>query len=145
MLFGSRFIIGSNQLIFFLQGNPTKLPTQPCDRCGDVRIYPRFRTWNDYIQAVVQNHPHHRHTREYILLSSVSLNMRHTKFIARTIFVNQNNVEEACRVLNRILGKEEFLDQFRRTRTYEKPFLVQYIFLYFSKRYSILGSAYWRH
>lgn len=48
--------------------------------------------------------------------------MRHVKFIARTVLVQNNNVEEACRVLNRILGKEEIFDQFRRTRYYEKPF-----------------------
>lgn len=42
--------------------------------------------------------------------------MRHVKFIARTVFVNNNNVEEACRVLNRILGKEEIFEQYRRTR-----------------------------
>lgn len=51
--------------------------------------------------------------------------MRHVKFIARTVFVNDNNIEEAGRLLNRILGKEEILDQFRRTRYYEKPFLVR--------------------
>lgn len=50
--------------------------------------------------------------------------MRHFKFLSRTVFVNNNNVEEACRVLNRILGKEEILDQYRRTRYYEKPFQV---------------------
>ncbi|KAL1377860.1 hypothetical protein pipiens_015971 [Culex pipiens pipiens] len=48
--------------------------------------------------------------------------MRHAKFIARTVLVQNNNIEEACRVLNRILGKEEIFDQFRRTRFYEKPF-----------------------
>ncbi|XP_055542194.1 28S ribosomal protein S21, mitochondrial [Wyeomyia smithii] len=48
--------------------------------------------------------------------------MRHAKFIARTVLVQNNNIEEACRVLNRILGKEEIFDQFRRTRYYEKPF-----------------------
>lgn len=50
--------------------------------------------------------------------------MRHLPFIARTVFVQNNNIEEACRVLNRILGKEGILDQFRRTRFYEKPFQV---------------------
>uniref|UniRef100_A0A182J4W2 Uncharacterized protein n=1 Tax=Anopheles atroparvus TaxID=41427 RepID=A0A182J4W2_ANOAO len=48
--------------------------------------------------------------------------MRHVKFIARTVLVQNSNVEEACRVLNRIMGKEEIFDQFRRTRFYEKPF-----------------------
>lgn len=57
--------------------------------------------------------------------------MKHVKFIARTVFVNNNNVDEACRVLNRILGKEELLDQFRRTRFYEKPYLVRTLALHF--------------
>ncbi|XP_055595806.1 28S ribosomal protein S21, mitochondrial-like [Uranotaenia lowii] len=48
--------------------------------------------------------------------------MRHANFIARTVLVQNNNIEEACRVLNRILGKEEIFDQFRRTRFYEKPY-----------------------
>ncbi|KAL1494956.1 hypothetical protein ABEB36_010456 [Hypothenemus hampei] len=51
--------------------------------------------------------------------------MRHTSFIARTVFVHNNDVEAACRVLNRILGKEDIFDQFRRTRYYEKPFQVR--------------------
>lgn len=50
--------------------------------------------------------------------------MRHVKFIARTVLVQNNNIEEACRVLNRILGKEDIFDQWRRTRYYEKPFQV---------------------
>ncbi|XP_055851523.1 28S ribosomal protein S21, mitochondrial [Episyrphus balteatus] len=51
--------------------------------------------------------------------------MRHQLFLARTVLVQNNNVEEACRLLNRILGKEEIFDQFRRTRRYEKPFQVR--------------------
>ncbi|KAH8382542.1 hypothetical protein KR009_004058 [Drosophila setifemur] len=51
--------------------------------------------------------------------------MRHAQFLARTVLVQNNNVEEACRLLNRVLGKEELLDQFRRTRFYEKPFQVR--------------------
>ena len=46
---------------------------------------------------------------------------RHAQFIARTIMVKDNNVEKACRVLNRILGQEKIFEQFRRTRYYEKP------------------------
>lgn len=38
--------------------------------------------------------------------------------------MQNNNVEEACRLLNRVLGKEEIFDQFRRTRFYEKPYQV---------------------
>ncbi|XP_046383959.1 28S ribosomal protein S21, mitochondrial [Ischnura elegans] len=48
--------------------------------------------------------------------------LHHASFIARTVFVRNNNIDEACRVMNRILGKEGILDQFRRTRYYEKPF-----------------------
>ncbi|XP_076269551.1 mitochondrial ribosomal protein S21 [Rhynchophorus ferrugineus] len=48
--------------------------------------------------------------------------MRHASFIARTVFVQNNDVEAACRVLNRILGREGILDQYRRCRYYEKPY-----------------------
>ncbi|KAI8123195.1 hypothetical protein FF38_09612 [Lucilia cuprina] len=51
--------------------------------------------------------------------------MRHAQFLARTVLVQNNNVEEACRLMNRILGKEEIFDQFRRTRYYEKPYQVR--------------------
>lgn len=47
---------------------------------------------------------------------------QHAKFIARTVMVQDNNVEEACRVVNRIMGSEGWFDQYRRTRRYEKPF-----------------------
>ena len=49
--------------------------------------------------------------------------MKHLKFLSRTVLV-RNNVEEACRVLNRVLGKEGIFDQYRRTRYYEKPYQV---------------------
>jgi len=89
----------------------------------------------------------------------------HIKFIARTVFVKDNNIEEACRVINRsfflntvlkvelsgniqqlflsvvknskgwiskptqffyrIMGSEGWFDQFRRTRRYEKPYMVR--------------------
>jgi small subunit ribosomal protein S21 len=55
--------------------------------------------------------------------------MKHLKFWSRTVFVNNNQVEEACRVLNRILGKEEIFDQYRRTRYYEKPYQVDFCYL----------------
>ncbi|KAF4525456.1 hypothetical protein B566_EDAN004868 [Ephemera danica] len=48
--------------------------------------------------------------------------MRHAQFIARTVFVQNGNIEEACRILNRILGREGIFDQYRLTRYYEKPF-----------------------
>ncbi|EFN73930.1 28S ribosomal protein S21, mitochondrial [Camponotus floridanus] len=46
---------------------------------------------------------------------------RHAQFISRTIFVQNNDVDKACRILNRILSKEEIFGQYRRTRYYEKP------------------------
>lgn len=52
------------------------------------------------------------------------MTLKHASFIARTVFVKNNDVEAACRVLNRILGREDILDQFRRTRYFEKPFQV---------------------
>lgn len=50
---------------------------------------------------------------------------RHAQFISRTIFVQNNNVEKACRILNRILSKEDIFGQYRRTRYYEKPTQVR--------------------
>lgn len=50
--------------------------------------------------------------------------MRHPRFIARTVLVINNDIEAACKILNRILGREGILDQYRRTRFYEKPFQV---------------------
>lgn len=47
--------------------------------------------------------------------------MKHLKFISRTVLVRNDNVDEACRFLNRIMGSEGFFDQYRRTRYYEKP------------------------
>ena len=46
---------------------------------------------------------------------------RHAAFVARTVLVRNNDVDGACRIVNRIMGREEFFDQFRRTRYYEKP------------------------
>ncbi|XP_065569646.1 small ribosomal subunit protein bS21m-like [Artemia franciscana] len=44
------------------------------------------------------------------------------KFIARTVLVKDNNVDDAMKIVNRIMGSEGLLDQFRRTQRYEKPF-----------------------
>lgn len=52
--------------------------------------------------------------------------MKHVSFIARTVLVQNNDVEAACRILNRILGREGILDQYRRTRFYEKPYQVEF-------------------
>lgn len=51
--------------------------------------------------------------------------MRHVKFIARTVLVQNNNVEKACRTLNAALGREGILEQYRRERFFEKPFLTR--------------------
>lgn len=50
---------------------------------------------------------------------------RHAQFLSRTIFVQNNDVDKACRTLNRILHKEDILGQYRRTRYYEKPTQVR--------------------
>ena len=52
---------------------------------------------------------------------------RHPTFIARTVFVKNNDIDSACRIINRILGKEGILEQYRLTRYYEKPFQVKII------------------
>ncbi|CAB3377683.1 Hypothetical predicted protein [Cloeon dipterum] len=48
--------------------------------------------------------------------------MRHASFIARTVLVQNGNVEQAVRLINRIMGREGFLEQYRLTRYYEKPY-----------------------
>ncbi|XP_046985480.1 28S ribosomal protein S21, mitochondrial [Schistocerca americana] len=49
----------------------------------------------------------------------------HARFIARTVMVKNGNVDDACKLLNRILGKEGIFDQFRRIQYYEKPYQVR--------------------
>ncbi|CAD6215887.1 GSCOCG00000703001-RA-CDS [Cotesia congregata] len=51
--------------------------------------------------------------------------MRHASFFSRTVLVKDNNIEGSFRILNKILGNEGFLDQWRRTRYYEKPTQVR--------------------
>ncbi|XP_076763942.1 mitochondrial ribosomal protein S21 [Xylocopa sonorina] len=46
---------------------------------------------------------------------------RHAQFIARTVMVQDNNLEKASRLLNNILSKEGIFEQFRYSRYYEKP------------------------
>ncbi|KAJ8688619.1 hypothetical protein QAD02_024414 [Eretmocerus hayati] len=53
------------------------------------------------------------------------MGLKHAYFLSRTVFVKNNQVEAACRTLNRILAKDGILDQFRRTRYYEKPTKVR--------------------
>ncbi|XP_069671525.1 small ribosomal subunit protein bS21m [Periplaneta americana] len=49
------------------------------------------------------------------------MGFNHQHFIARTVLVRNGNVEEALRIINRIMGKEGFFEQYRLTRYYEKP------------------------
>nr|XP_039320560.1 28S ribosomal protein S21, mitochondrial-like [Saimiri boliviensis boliviensis] len=46
---------------------------------------------------------------------------RHLKFIARTVMVQEGNVESACRTLNRILTMDGLIEDIKRRRYYEKP------------------------
>ncbi|XP_078037232.1 mitochondrial ribosomal protein S21 [Augochlora pura] len=46
---------------------------------------------------------------------------RHAQFIARTVLVRDGSVDQCSRVLNGILAREKLFEQYRRTRTYEKP------------------------
>jgi len=45
----------------------------------------------------------------------------HYKFFCRTVLVRNGNVDEACRVVNKLMGSEGFFDRWRRTRYREKP------------------------
>ncbi|CAL7936035.1 unnamed protein product [Xylocopa violacea] len=46
---------------------------------------------------------------------------KHAQFLARTIMVQDNNIEKAARLLNGILAREGIFEQYRATRYYEKP------------------------
>ncbi|XP_068244930.1 small ribosomal subunit protein bS21m-like [Palaemon carinicauda] len=46
---------------------------------------------------------------------------KYAQFVARTVLVRNNEVEEGMRVINRIMGKEGLLEQYRLTQRYEKP------------------------
>jgi len=46
-------------------------------------------------------------------------------FVARTVMVRNGQVNSSFRVLNRLLGQEGILDEYRRTRRYEKPYQVR--------------------
>lgn len=66
----------------------------------------------------------HKCNCQYFFLTEMSLR-RHAQFISRTILVQNNDVDKACRILNRILSKEDIFGQYRRTRYYEKPTYVR--------------------
>ncbi|RWS12922.1 hypothetical protein B4U79_01152 [Dinothrombium tinctorium] len=48
--------------------------------------------------------------------------MRHPRFIGRTVLVKDGKVEQAFRILNKIIGSEGLFDIYRRNLYYEKPF-----------------------
>lgn len=48
--------------------------------------------------------------------------MKHLRFIARTILVENNQVDQALKGLNRILSAENVISTSRRWQYYEKPF-----------------------
>lgn len=48
------------------------------------------------------------------------MGLRHVRFIARTVLVKNNNIEQANGVLNRILNNEGIFAQYRRMQYYEK-------------------------
>ncbi|XP_022094054.1 28S ribosomal protein S21, mitochondrial-like [Acanthaster planci] len=47
---------------------------------------------------------------------------KHLRFIARTVFVKNSDVDGAYRTLNNALNKEGVIEDVRRRRYYEKPF-----------------------
>ncbi|XP_071956161.1 small ribosomal subunit protein bS21m-like [Antedon mediterranea] len=46
---------------------------------------------------------------------------RHLKFVARTVFVQNGEVDAAYRTLNSILFRDGIIDTVKRGRYYEKP------------------------
>ncbi|XP_042216550.1 28S ribosomal protein S21, mitochondrial-like [Homarus americanus] len=52
----------------------------------------------------------------------MSLGHKHLQFLARTVLVRGNDVEEGMRVINRIMGREGLIERYRLTRYYEKPY-----------------------
>jgi small subunit ribosomal protein S21 len=48
--------------------------------------------------------------------------MKHLRFIARTVLVENNNLDEAAKQLGRILSSEKVVQTAKRWETYEKPY-----------------------
>jgi small subunit ribosomal protein S21 len=48
--------------------------------------------------------------------------MKHLKFIARTVLVQNKDVDLAAKVLNRVLSSEKIIENARRWEYYEKPY-----------------------
>ncbi|XP_046327100.1 small ribosomal subunit protein bS21m-like [Haliotis cracherodii] len=49
------------------------------------------------------------------------MSRNHIRFFARTVLVNNNDIDKAHGVLNRILRNEKFYENVRRKEYYEKP------------------------
>ncbi|KAL8589867.1 hypothetical protein ACOMHN_023954 [Nucella lapillus] len=50
------------------------------------------------------------------------MSQNHLRFLARTVFVRNNDIEPAYRILDRILRSEKFFADVKRHERYEKPF-----------------------
>ncbi len=48
--------------------------------------------------------------------------MKHLRFIARTVLVEGNKVDEALRSLGKILSQDKIVQTAKRWETYEKPY-----------------------
>ena len=57
-----------------------------------------------------------------IKFNPLKKDMKHLKFIARTVLVENNQVDQAVKALNRVLSNEKVIEQFKRWQYYEKPF-----------------------
>ncbi|CAL1527643.1 unnamed protein product [Lymnaea stagnalis] len=53
------------------------------------------------------------------------MSINHTRFIARTVMVANNQVDSAYNILDRILKREKIFSDFKRKERYEKPFLTR--------------------
>ncbi|KAH9499979.1 28S ribosomal protein S21, mitochondrial [Bulinus truncatus] len=49
----------------------------------------------------------------------------HTRFLARTVLVANNQIEPAYNILDRILKREKFFIEVKRKERFEKPFLTR--------------------
>lgn len=61
----------------------------------------------------------------FFFFSYNKMTLKHAKFIARTVLVKDNNIEQATGIMNRILNREGILDQYRRMQYHEKACQVR--------------------
>jgi small subunit ribosomal protein S21 len=48
--------------------------------------------------------------------------MKHLRFVARTVLVQDNQVDQAVKALQRVLSSEKVIEQSKRWEYYEKPY-----------------------